>query len=89
MVLLTTIKNFFTAIRNFFVKIFTLINDFVWPESSDAEPVSVRVPKRWIKMIFMLGVAGYFVFKCNQLAYTGVSVNISREEADFIPMPST
>ncbi|CAG8666733.1 2074_t:CDS:2, partial [Paraglomus brasilianum] len=80
MVLLTTIKNFFTTIGDF-------IKDFVWPESSDAEPVSVRAPKKWIKIIFMLGVAGYFVWKCIQLASTGVSVNISRDKVDTIPMP--
>ncbi|CAG8602595.1 6544_t:CDS:2 [Paraglomus brasilianum] len=87
MVLPTTIKNFFTAIGNSFVKIFTLIKDFIWPGFSDAEPVSVRVPKKWTKIIFMLGVAGYFVWKCIQLASTEVSVSTSRDKADFIPMP--
>ena len=82
MVLPTTIKNFFTSIGD-------STKDFVWPGSSDAEPVSVRVPKRWTKLIFMLGVAGYFVWKSIQLASTEVSVSTSRDKVDSIPMPST
>ncbi|CAG8654040.1 2298_t:CDS:2 [Paraglomus brasilianum] len=80
MVLLTTIRNFFTVIGDF-------IKDFVWLGSSEAEPVSVRVPKRWFKLILMLGVAGYFVWKCIQLASTEVSVSTSRDKIDSIPMP--
>ena len=69
--------------------VFNSIKDFVWPGPSDAEPVSVRVPKKFAKIILLLGVAGFFVWECLQLSSNEVSINSSRERVDSISMPST
>ncbi|CAG8571209.1 2881_t:CDS:2 [Paraglomus occultum] len=68
-------------------QLFTTTKDFVWPAGSEAEPSSVRRPKKVAKLILTLGVAGYFVWECLQLSYNDVTVNTSRERVNSISMP--